>query len=308
MRPTVALLVVLAWVCLATAAEPEFRWEPLPASAAGEILLTGADSGFVRPNGCMDFLGGSFVRPGFERWLRERAPGAARIWISTGNVLASADAEVAVAEPEESFATLGAVPYAAVGVGLTDLERVGAQGLLDLADRHDVPLVATNVMIHETGLPFVDRSRIAEVGGRRIAFLAVTRHQPEKIWTLGNAATVVTLEPLEAVRAELASVRGRADRVVLLTTLLQGETRDLAAALEGVDLVVASAGLFRAPQEERHGSTRLYWAGAWGEVIGRLVVEGDAVLDPVEVVPVRHSFPIDSLTGEARHVTEALAP
>lgn len=308
MKRTAPLLFVLAWVSLAMAAEPKFRWDPLSENAAGEILLTGADSGFVRPNGCMEFLGGSFVRPGFERWLRERALGTARIWVGTGDTLATADTEVAVAEPEESFATLGRVPYAAVGIGLTDLERVGADGLLDLAGRHGVPLVATNVVVHETGLPFVEPSRVIEVGGKRIAFLAVTRHEPQKIWTLGNAATVMTVEPLAAVRAEVARLRGRADRVIVLTTLLQGETRELSAALDGVDLVVASSGLFRAPEEERHGSTRLYWAGAWGEVIGRLVVDADAKLAPVEVVPVRESFPIDSLTGEVRQVTEAIAP
>lgn len=308
MRRTAALLLAFAWASLATATEPEFHWDPIPESAAGEILLTGADSGFVRPNGCMEFLGGSFVRPGFESWLRERAPGTARIWVGTGDILATVDTEVAVAEPEESFATLGAVPYSAVGVGLTDLERVGAEGLIDLAGRHGVPLVATNVVVHETGLPFVEPSRVIEVGGRRIAFLAVTRHEPEKIWTFGNAATVLTVDPLEAVRTEVARLEGRTDLVILLTTLLQGETRDLAKALEGVDLVVASSGLFRTPQEERHGSTRLYWAGAWGEVIGRLVVGADAELARVEAVPVRQSFPIDSLTGKVRPVTEVIAP
>ncbi len=307
MRRTAALLLVLAWVSLATATEPEFRWEPLPASAAGEILLTGADSGFVRPNGCMEFLGGSFVRPGFERWLRDRAPGTARIWVGTGDLFDLEGSEAATAEPDESLATLGAVPYALVGVSLGDLERVGAETLVEMARRYQVPLVATNVIVHESGLSIAKSSRIVDIGGRRVGFLSVTRHVPERIWTL-QGASVVTVDPKEALRREIPRVREDADAVIVLSTMLQLETRDLLKNIEGVDLIVASSGLYRSPEGEPAGSARLYWAGGWGETIGRLVVRADGSLAPVQVFAVRESFPIDSLTGEVRQISTESAP
>lgn len=308
MRRTAPLLfVVLAWVSLAMAAEPEFRWDPLPENAVGEILLTGADSGFVRPNGCMEFLGGSFVRPGFERWLRERAPGTARIWVGTGDLFDLEASEAATAQPDESLATLGAVPYALVGVSLGDLERVGAETLVELARRHRVPLVSTNVIVHETGLSVADPSRIVEIGGRRVAFLSVTRHVPERIWTL-HGASVLTVDPKEALRQEILRVKANADAVIVLSTMLQLETRDLLKNVPGIDLIVASSGLYRSPEEESAGSARLYWAGGWGETIGRLVVRADGSLAPVQVFPVRESFPIDSMTGEVRQVSSESAP
>lgn len=304
-----ALAGLLGPVALPAGADP---WPEPPEGTRALLLLTGADVGYVWPKGCWGYHGGSLYRPTFDRWLADSRPGIRRLWVSTGNVntVPRYDDGIVV-EPERVFRMLADTGYAVVGVGSMDLERLGPAGLLDWARRGAFDLVATNLRVLETDRPLLAPSAVAEVSGRRIAFLAVLEHDPTWVGIAPDGTTVLTEDPVRAVRRELARLASGErppDDVVLLSTLLQGSLRTLLRAVSGIDLVAASSSTYYTREEILLEGHRVLWLGNWGRRLGVVPLTGDGPPGTARTVDVDDEFPVDPATGRLRPRAGARLP
>ncbi|RMF72562.1 MAG: hypothetical protein D6738_10985 [Acidobacteria bacterium] len=298
--PRLVVLALIAVPCLVAGAGADPFPAP-PPGARGLLLLTGADGGYVEPKGCWGYEGGSLYRPALDRWLASSWPSLPRLWVSTGNVTTLPEFDDGVvADPARSFAHLDATGYAVVGVGAMDLDRLGPDGLRALRGRHAFELVATNLVEFETGRPLVAPVAVREVAGRRIAFLAVLEHQPERVWVTGEGLTVVTVDPERAVREQLARIGDDVDAVVLLSTLLQGSLRALLRAVPPFDLVAASSGTYFTRGTIDLEGHPVVWLGNWGQRLGVVPLDRDGALGPAVTVRVDETFPVDPATGRLR--------
>lgn len=273
------------------------NWSPPPAGTDALLLLTGADGNFVRPKACFKGVGGSFYRPAFSKWLAKDPSHPPFAWVSTGNVFSRVE-ESGMAEDDEILTNLEATGFAAIGAGSEDLEVLGLPWNEQAERLDELPWLATNLRVLETGRPALPGSRLLKVGHQEVAILAVTEHIPGRI--LGDLSTgsIVTVDPLEAIEAEIASWEKRPDFVLVLAPLLQGSVRQLAAELEGVDLIVASAALRAHPDVRLEGKNRVLWVGGWGRYLGRVALDEEGEPLAFDVVEVGHEFPIDPTTGQ----------
>ena len=305
MRPTFqVLLTCMVLLALpAPAAAGGFRdWTPPDEKAALVLLLTGGDAGFVRPKGCFKGTGGSLYRPGLNAWLRG-SHAAPRLWLSTGDVLTPLDEE-GMAAPEQVLDNLSRSGYSGVGVGGGEFDVIGvppAHG--GAGSSRNIPWIGTNLVVFESGAGPLARSRIVKAGGLEIGVLAVSPHRPGM--TLGDLerGTLVTVDPVAAVRREMKDWKSRPDYVVLLAPLPQAEARRVARELSGIDLVLASSALLARPEPEVVGETPVLWVGGWGRFLGRVQLDAESRVIAAEVIEVGSRFPIDPTTGEPRSRT-----
>lgn len=296
-------ILVLA-LTLLTGTVPAFSgaWQLPPPDATGLLLVTGSDLGYVEPKHCWKGSGGGHYRVGLQQYLAEARSGLPLVWLSTGNVLSTFVEDPMVRPPKEVFAALARLPYTAVGVGQTELEVLEPAPLLRIATAAGVPLVATNVVEWETGRSFARASVLVTVGGARIGILAVRPHDPQLIWESESGTSIVTIEPRAAIESEVARIDGAVDHVIVLSTLLQTEVRELADVVRGVDVIIAASGGLILEEEEQRKAARIFWIGAFGEVLGQSVLAAGSEPRPFQSIRVDDSFPIDPITGERRAV------
>ncbi|MDQ7006496.1 MAG: hypothetical protein Q9Q40_04630 [Acidobacteriota bacterium] len=272
------------------------QWTPAPTEATTLLLLSGSDRGYIEPKKCWGRLGGSRYRAELARWLDDTKPGIERLWLGTGNVVAT-DEDGGSVEPEVMLEHLDSLGYSAIGIGPVELQQVGPFRLLDLSRQLAVPLLATNLRIHETGESPFHEAVLLDTRAGRLLVMAVLPHDPSRAWFRPDRGTVVTVDPWAAVEDVLTRRGEEADFVLLLSTLRQFEVRDLLARAQGIDLMAASDGLLGRFHPVTENGIPVQWLGGFGHILGRAFLAPPGELVATDAVQVRGAFPIDPITG-----------
>ena len=272
-------------------------WTPAPAGASTLLLLSGSDRGYIEPKHCWGRLGGTRYRGELARWLDETSPSLERLWLGTGNVVATDQDDGSVAA-EVIFEHLDSLGYSAVGVGPIEIRQLGPFRLRELARRLSVPLLATNLRVHETGSSAFQEAMMLDTRAGKILVLAVLPHEPSRAWFDPKGGTIVTVDPQVAIRDVLERRGDEADFVLLLSTLRQFEVHDLLEHLSGIDLVVASDGQLGRREPVLESGVPVQWVGGFGHILGRAFLgsPGGRLL-ATDAVEVRGAFPIDPISG-----------
>jgi hypothetical protein len=199
---------------------------PADLAAAGslDLAITRDLRGWLEPCDCKEGVLGGFPRRATV--LAELSP----------DLLLDAGDLVSQASPYDLLKLRfmleldGRLGYAAVNVGRREAE-FGRDDLAKVAAESPVPLISSN-LAGEDGKPFLPSHVVLERGGRRIAVLGLVTKEANR------GAGLTILDPAEALRRELAAVRGDADFVILLAALPAAELTRVLAAAPGVDLVL----------------------------------------------------------------------
>lgn len=289
---------VAALAALPSAAEERGDWPDLPAETKAVVLATGADFGYYQPRGCNGLLGGSLYRINFDRWLAAHAPGVQRIWISTGDN-GPGETPDTMMDLAEIYAYMGRVGFVASGIGATELRLLGGARLAELAAKTPFPLLSANLQVHETGATLFPASRLIELAGARVLFVAATTDHLDQIWGSLQFGTILLSPVTPAVRAEIDKWRGRVDRIVLLSSVSKFYLPPVLHALPGIDLVISAPADHLDSAPEIVEGIPVLWLLADGRALGRIALGANGAILEARIVFIRDDFPIDPRTGEA---------
>jgi 2',3'-cyclic-nucleotide 2'-phosphodiesterase (5'-nucleotidase family) len=129
------------------------------------------------------------------------------------------------------------IGYDAMALGAGDF-RLGLEVLQARIAEAQFPILSANVLVADTGQPFVTPYVIKKVSGYRAAILGLT--DPENVETvLGeDAHALKLLDPLETAQRTVAELRPQADVVIVLSHLGTQLNRQLADTVPGIDVTV----------------------------------------------------------------------
>lgn len=189
-------------------------------------------------------------------------------------------------EVAELMARLG---YEAMTVGNHEFDD-GVPVLEAFAEAVPFPLLMANAdLTREARLgTLIDRTTIIEKGGMRIGVIGVT---PQENGTLTQAGkTIAFRDPVEPVReAVKALTAAGVDKIILLSHSGYGEDQRIAAAVDGIDVIVGghshtllantlpgAAGPYPTLVTSPDGhEVRIVQAGSYGKYLGRLDITFD---------------------------------
>jgi len=166
---------------------------------------------------------------------------------------------------------LGRARWDAIGLGDQEF-ALGVPRLLELAREHNLPLVCSNVR-DEGGNFVVARHVIRDVAGCRIGIFSVVADEdygwPPLEWRKGLKVE----PPIEAARREVKDLAS-CDLLVALSHQSIYDTRQLAAQVPGIHLIVSGHDPAILPRGQRIGDTLLVATGEVGRVLGAVSIEG----------------------------------
>ena len=231
--------------------------------SAVTLVISGDTAGWIVPCGCTSNQSGGLPRRGaFVQSLRSDS---AVISADVGGAAAG----VSLYDQTKFESILaGELKMGLVAHNLGAAEaRFGAEYLREVSHRLKAPLTSCNVS-DSSGKPVVATHRIAQISGRRIAFVGVLTETP--------AISGLKIEaPRAAILNLLPTLKGTYDHLIVLAYLPEAELRTLAASLPEADAVIGGpTGQSIVP--ERAGPTWIAAATNKGKfVISLTVKEGE---------------------------------
>ncbi|MEM9223176.1 MAG: 5'-nucleotidase C-terminal domain-containing protein [Pseudomonadota bacterium] len=218
---------------------------------------------------------------------------------------------------------MNTIGFDAMAVGNHEFDE-GPRVLRAFIDAVDFPVVMANAEIEEgTELHgAVPSHTILEAGGQRYGVFGLLA--PDTGVTSSPGPGVTFTDPIAAARAQVAALQAEGvDRIILLSHLGLPDDKRVAAAVEGIDLVVGghshtllsnsaedAAGPYPVMVAAPDGDTPIVQAGAYGKYLGKIDVTFDddgnvtaAVGDPILLDA---SVPQDPAIAE--RVTELAVP
>lgn len=252
---------VFAAVCLSVPG-----CEPKP--DAGPVLLYGADNqGIIAACGCPSNPSGGFAkRQGLIEHYRRRRQHV--VVVDAGDMFPDYEHPAKV---KYLAMALARARYDALGLGDQEL-MLGPARLKALMADYGLPLVCSNVR-DESGQFIVLPHVVREVAGRRIGIFAVVADAvygwPPMEWRRGLRVE----PPVQAARREVQALAD-CDVIVALSHQLIHETRQLAAEVPGIDVVVSGhdPAIIRKP--EKVGTALVVATGETGRILGALTLTG----------------------------------
>jgi 2',3'-cyclic-nucleotide 2'-phosphodiesterase (5'-nucleotidase family) len=249
---------------------------PWPAAAAAEtpastltILSTTDVKGKTSPCGCHTPKGGFARRAGFADSVRKEGP--AVLIVDSGGFFPHLDDY----EPVANFvaATMKLIGTDAAGLGDREL-RYGRAFLLATLERTGLPVVCANLLDAKTRQPLVAPSLIKKVGRTKVGIFGL---MSDKVDLGPSRDSLAVLEPREAARRTVDQLRRQgATVIVLLSQLGKVESEDLAAAVDGIDLVVAGRSVPLYQKGRMIKNTVIGYGGEESHYMGRSRLELDA--------------------------------
>ncbi len=286
-----ALLVSVACTAGTSSAPTVPGWPDLPQGTRAVFLVTGGDSGFWKPQGCNQGAGGAQYRAALDRWLAAAHPEVARVWLSTGNTVDAADDSIE--NPESMLRKLRDIPYRAIAVGDGELEQLSLERLVAMQRDEGVPLLSTHLYDRDAMAPLFPAEVTLDLAGGKWVVLALGPDRRDWQQTLAGHGTIVTVDPVSAIAARVASAKAAGEHVVLLSNLPQAEVDRLTQRITDIDLICATDGATSFESVHSMNNTPSLWLGISGLHLGRVAIgDGGRVLE-IQSLIVRKPFPVD---------------
>lgn len=273
-------------------------------SGSVTIIYTGNVGAKINPCGCRPPLGGLARRAGALLQMKAEAPDA--IVLDSGALLYDAlimnpSYEVA----RRARARLMNDEVGRSGIDVINLSPMDLAGSLDSlrAYGEGLPWCSVNIAVRATGKPVFSADVVKTAGELTVGVFGVTDDNSLGVPFFEETAPLTILDPIESARGEVEKLRKTCDLVVGLAYMDIDRARELARAVPGIDVIIASHTGFHNPSSNHEifaplmeGKTLIARCPDGGRVIGRLeldIVKGntgftntDEVKDlrPAEVV------------------------
>jgi len=179
---------------------------------------------------------------------------------------------------------MNAMGYDAMSIGVMD----GVKGLDVLLARRDeaaFPMLSANLTYLDDDTLVLEPYAILVRDGVRFGLLGLT--EPEFPMGSGLTTRVAVGDATEAAARYVPELRAQADLVIVLSSLGKDADEALAAAVQGIDVIVGSKSAILMQEPVRVGNTLIVQQGYLGEWLGLLRVRYDAqgILDVATAQP-----------------------
>jgi 2',3'-cyclic-nucleotide 2'-phosphodiesterase (5'-nucleotidase family) len=205
----------------------------------------------------------------------------------TGTPLADIEYEGARGGAIVAFQDLLGLDAATLGNHEFDQSIANLDALLALA-RH--PFLAANLHRPDGSLFTGKAYEIFDVGDVRVGVIGVTTDDLHSLVGKEKRTETAISPGADAIRALVPEVDAKSDLIVVLSHEGVEEDREIAGAVEGIDIIVGGHSHTRLATGETVNGVLILQAGSNGEYIGRadLVVEGDSLASAdCRLVPVK---------------------
>jgi 2',3'-cyclic-nucleotide 2'-phosphodiesterase (5'-nucleotidase family) len=166
--------------------------------------------------------------------------------VDTGDALVGGGRLGDQTQGQAVVAGMNLMGYDAMALGPNELS-LGPEVLQERMGEARFPMLSANVVLSDSGELVAPPYAVLPIGGRSLGIIGLSRSLAEPVRGLQ------VLEPQAALERYLPEVTAQADWVVVLTNLAYHQGVTLAAAVPGIDLLVAAlprqlpAGAVRAP-------------------------------------------------------------
>lgn len=263
-RPRRARLVRLAAVlaCAALAAPPAaFAQAAAPAGDKIVLVSTSDVKGKTVPCGCHIPKGGLARRAAYVDSLRALNP--ATLVLDAGGFFPDSPGE----RDDAPFVTraMRDLGVDVAGVGTRELS-FGLGWFLATVKDAGLPVVCANLNDRATGKPVLPPSLVLKAGKAKVGVFGLISAQQ----SLGPAAdSLAVSDPAAAARGAIAALRKQgATVIVLLSSLGRTETEDLALAVEGIDVAIASRNVPVLQRARKVNATTVVMGGEQSHYVG----------------------------------------
>jgi 5'-nucleotidase/UDP-sugar diphosphatase len=172
--------------------------------------------------------------------------------------------------------------YDAMTLGSLDFS-IGMEELNKRIAEADFPILSANVIVAETGKLLAQPYVIKALDGHKAAIIGLTNQDATTIASQVGSPPIRVLDPIETARRYVAEVSEQADIIIILSYLGKDTDQQLAAAVEGIDVIIGGMnGLALAPplQDATHGTLITQTGPLQGKTVGvlRLKIDGQGTV------------------------------
>ena len=160
----------------------------------------------------------------------------------------------------------------AVNIGEKDL-ALGLPLLKEIEEKWNFPFVSANLTDVNGSLIF-NKYVLKEVNGKKVAILGLMGDTSEMVSKVEEATggTVKVTDPLEATRAIIEELSGKADYLIVLAHQKTNRDWVLARRVEGIDLIIGGQDYLKTEDPAQAGDTLMARSGEKGQYQGLLEV------------------------------------
>jgi len=269
------IVAAAALACLSGAIACGVGCEPGAKKSEFVLLFSGDDAGVLAACGCpSNPSGGLAKREALVDQMRRTRPNA--ILIDAGDLFPDKPNAVKLRYVAEAVGGPGHRPFDAIGMGDQEFE-MGLEALRELTAKYDLRFICSNVY-DEAGEFVVAPHIVQEFGGGeeqpaqlRVGIFSVIADRaygfPAVEWRSGLKVE----SPIEAAKREVAELAD-CNLVVAISHQPIEDTRELAAKVRGIDVIISGhdPDVFLKP--EKVGDSIIVGAGAAGRILGALAV------------------------------------
>ncbi len=221
------------------------------ADRAIHIIYSGGIAGYLEPCGCREGRVGGMarlagaIRDSLQQW-NHRA-----LLLEAGEFAESYGSDI-IPKNRTLLKSFALMNYDAVNVTSRDL-MAGIQNLHWASDSLGVPLISANLKSRESGQRLFPGWIIKEIQGKRIGVIGVGAIRPlERL--KAEASSLEFTVPEGAIREALEQIRNQCDWVILLGDLSSRSSRDLAARIPGLDVIISTSEIISKDQARKFGA------------------------------------------------------
>jgi len=237
------------------------------------IIYTGGILGYLEPCGCREGRVGGLAR------LAGSVQDSLTRWKSSALLLDAGDfAETYGAGIEaknrvilQAFALLH---YDVINVTAQDL-IAGIEMLRWAADSLKLPLISANLMQKGTGELIFPGWLVKKAGKRTVGVIGLGAVRPLEM-RRARADALDFGDPETALRRALDQIRGRCDLTILLCDLTSRSSREMAARIPGIDLIISTMELTPTDKARKFGHAYVLGASRKGKMLTALTLQKDS--------------------------------
>ena len=218
-------------------------------------------------------IGGFAHLAGAIRDARARA-GADRVLLVDGGDTFSDDLVGNATRGEAMIRLMNAVGYQFMALGNHDFDY-GLERTRELQALADFPMRGANTLL-EGGPLFGRPWEVFEVGGVRVAILALSYHNTGETGSKGNTRALTFTNGIETTRALLPQLQAAADVIVVLSHQGTAVDREMARQLPQLDLIVGAHSHDRIAPPEQVAGVWIAQALSDDAALGELTIDVDA--------------------------------